>query len=90
MKTKILILSLTLLLVVTGVALANSSFDLSRWVLGGGGSSSSAGDVAMNATLGQPVVGVISGGNISLQQGYWHGNILYNIYAPLVQRYSSR
>ena len=88
MKTKILILSVTLLLVVMGVALANSSYDLSRWVLGGGASNSSAGDVAMQATLGQPVVGVIMGGDISLGQGYWHGNFWYSVYLPLIQRYS--
>jgi hypothetical protein len=88
MKTKILILSIALFLVITGVALANNGFDLSRWVVSGGGTNSGAGDVNLQATLGQPVVGVITGGDISLRQGYWHGNFWYSVYVPLIQRYS--
>ena len=87
MKTKILILALVLVLLVTGVALANGSLDLPRWVVSGGGSDSSGGDVTLQATLGQPVVGAVSGGNVTLGQGFWHGGSDgYKIYIPLVQR----
>ncbi len=89
MKTKILILALVLalFLAAAGVALANGSIELPRWVLGGGASDSAAGGVALHATLGQPVVGVVSGGDVTLGQGFWCGATPgYNIYLPLVIR----
>ena len=87
MKTKILILVLALFLAVTGVALANGGLDLPWQVLGGGASDSAAGDVTLHATLGQPVVGVVSGGDVTLGQGFWCGATPgYNIYLPLVIR----
>lgn len=89
MKTKILILalSLTLSLGVAGVTLANGSVERLRWVLSGGASDSTADGVAMRATLGQPVVGVVTGdgGDVILGQGFWCGTTSqYNIYLPLV------
>ena len=87
MKTKILILLQVLIisLVVVGLALANGSVDLPRWVLGSGGSDSSAGNVTLQGTLGQPIVGDKSGGNITLEQGFWHGSSnLQDIYLPLI------
>jgi hypothetical protein len=95
MKTKILIpaLMLVLLLAVGGVALAQGGgVELPRWVLGGGASDSAGGDVTLRATLGQPVVGVVTsgGGDVTLGQGFWHGGGLagggYDIYLPLIMR----
>ena len=42
-------------------------------MLSGGASDSTAGGITLRATLGQPVVGVISGGDVALGQGFWHG-----------------
>ena len=89
MKIKILMLALALALVllVIGVAFASGDIARPRWVLGGGASDSAAGGVTLRATLGQPVVGVVSGGDVSLGQGFWHGAISgYNTYLPLVLR----
>jgi hypothetical protein len=89
MKTKILILALVLalFLAAAGAALANGGVELPRWVLGGGASDSAAGGVTLRATLGQPVVGVVSGGDVTLGQGFWGGATPgYNIYLPLVIR----
>ncbi len=92
MKTKILILALVLVLslMVAGLALANGGIELPRWVLSGGASNSVGGDVTLRATLGQPVVGVVSGGEVTVGQGFWHGGELpegaYAIYLPLIQR----
>ena len=94
MKTKILILILTLALslVATGLALANGGVELPRWALGGGASDSAAGGVSLRGTLGQPVVGVVTsgGGDVTLGQGFWHGGRLpgggYDIYLPLILR----
>jgi hypothetical protein len=85
MKTKILMLALllALLLAVAGAALANSAAERPRQVLSGGASDSAAGDVTLHATLGQPVVGVVSDGNVTLGQGFWHG-APYHFYVPLI------
>ena len=93
MKTKALILTLVLALslVAAGLALANSGVKLPREILSGGASdSAAAGGITLRATLGQPVVGVISGGDVTLGQGFWHGGAAaameYEIYLPLVLR----
>jgi hypothetical protein len=89
MKTKILILALVLalFLAAAGVALANDGIELPRWVLGGGASDAAAVGVALHATLGQPVVGSVSGGGIALGLGFWGGATPgYDVYLPLVIR----
>ena len=90
MKTRIPILALTLALIfilaAASAALANG-VELPRWVLGGGATDSSAGGVELHATLGQPFVGVVSGGDITLGQGYWGSGVTDQyIYMPLVIR----
>jgi hypothetical protein len=88
MRIKILILALVLALILTtaGVALANGGVELSRWVLSGGASDSAGGGVSLRATFGQPVVGVITGGEITIGQGFWGGVAWYHVYLPLVVR----
>jgi hypothetical protein len=89
MKTKILILALVLALslAAVGVALADNGVELPRRVLGGGASDSAGGDVTVRATLGQPVVGGVTGGDVTLGQGFWCGTAPgHNIYLPLVVR----
>jgi hypothetical protein len=83
-------LVLVLFLAVAGVALANGGVERPREVLSGGASdSAAAGGIALRATLGQPVVGVVTsgGGDVTLGQGFWlGGSAVYNIYLPLVIR----
>jgi hypothetical protein len=88
MKTKVLILALALSLVVAGVASADGNLARPRWVLSGGASDSAGGGVTLRATLGQPVVGVVSGGNVTMGQGFWYGGAApgHEIYLPLVLR----
>jgi hypothetical protein len=89
MKQKILILALVLalLLAVAGVVLANDGVKLPRWVLGGGASDSTAEGVALRAALGQPVVGVVSSGDVTMGQGFRCGATPeYTVYLPLVTR----
>ena len=88
-KTQFLALALVLFLAASGVALANDGVELPRWALGGGVSDSAAGDITLRATLGQPIVGVITngGGAVTTGQGFWHGATpKYTIYLPLIQR----
>jgi hypothetical protein len=55
-------------------ALAQETASINRWVVsGGGGEASDGGKVAVNSTLGQPIIGHASGGSISQGAGYWYG-----------------
>jgi hypothetical protein len=84
----ILTLALALSLLLAGLALASGDLERPREVLGGGASDSTVGGVSLRATLGQPVVGVISGKGVTLGQGFWHGGAEYRVYLPLVLRNS--
>ena len=89
MKTiHILILALALCLLLAGLALASSSPERPRQVLGSGASASTAPGLALRATLGQPLVGGVSGpgGNVTLGQGFWGVGEQYRIYLPLIFR----
>lgn len=90
-KMVILTLALALLGIVGGAALANGGPEKPREVLGSGVSDSTAPGVSLQATLGQPVVGVVaSSGGVSLGQGFWHGGSLaaggHRVYLPLIQK----
>lgn len=63
---------LCFLLVGSGV-LAQGSAAIAWWVIGGGGAPSSGGNVTLNDSLGQPIIGPSSGGNVWLEAGYWGG-----------------
>ena len=97
MKTKLVILLLTLVfsLVGNGAALAADQTDpvLPRAMLSGGATDSAAGEGTLHATLGQPVVGLISAGQVTLEQGFWHAESQgpptgseHEVYLPLVVR----
>jgi hypothetical protein len=73
MNKQKMFLSILALVLTAGVALAQGSAAIDWWVVAGGGEPSSSGDVALNDTLGQPVVGSSSGGNVALGAGYWYG-----------------
>lgn len=68
------ILALAGLVLAATVAQAQSSGPAINWaVIAGGGARSSGGSVTLNDTLGQPVIGPDSGGNVGLAAGYWVG-----------------
>ena len=43
------------------------------WVVAGGGEPASGGEITLNDTLGQPVVGPSAGEDVALGAGYWYG-----------------
>jgi hypothetical protein len=70
------LVGLLVLLVAVGAVSANGSGPaVDWWVISGGGGPSSGGNVALNDTLGQPVIGPASGGNVTLHAGYWPCNL---------------
>ena len=40
----------------------------------------------MNGTLGQPMIGQSSSGDVSLSAGYWGAGAEYLVYLPMVMR----
>ena len=85
----VLTLALVLSLLVAGLALAAGDVERPRQVLSGGASqATAAGGASLQGTLGQPLVGVVSGsgGRITLTQGFWHGAEQVHIYLPVVTR----
>jgi uncharacterized membrane protein len=91
-KRTILIVLVSLLVVplVVGIvgAQTSTSFDLSWYVLGGGGKRTDSAAYAMNGTLGQGIVGVSDDTGFQVQSGYWYGASLpgCRVYLPLVLR----
>jgi hypothetical protein len=76
MKTKPLGLALLLALplVAAGLALAQGTAVIDWWVVGGGGGpAGNGGEITIEATLGQAVIGPSSADAASLGAGYWYG-----------------
>jgi hypothetical protein len=69
-----LLVALLVTLLGSGIALAASGPAVDWWVISGGGApSSSGGNVTLNDTLGQPVIGPSGSGSAALNAGYWVG-----------------
>jgi hypothetical protein len=81
-------LVLVVLLVLAGVAWANSPTDytLDWWTVDGGGGtwSDTGGQYVLNGTAGQPDAHVWSDDSYTLVGGFWGGATQYRIYLPLV------
>ena len=87
-RTVIIAVALLSCVLIAAGVLANGTPSIDWWVMGSGGGETSAGDVTLDATLGQPVVGISRGGSISLEAGYWTGAgaMINNVYLPYVSR----
>ena len=68
-----LLVALLATLTLTGLALAVNGPAVEWQVLAGGGAPSSGGNITLNDTLGQSIIGESSGGNSPLGAGYWYG-----------------
>jgi hypothetical protein len=81
---------LLLVLVAASFAGAQSSadFDLSWYVLGGGGDRADSADYVLNGTLGQGLVAISESADWQVQSGYWYGAALpgCRVYLPVVLR----
>jgi hypothetical protein len=64
-------------LLAMSAAVAQGTPTINWWLIGGGGAPSSGGNVTLNDTLGQPIIGAAAGGSgpsaVSLGAGYWYG-----------------
>ena len=93
MNKIILVVFLSLFLVITSLivlenfpALAEgSAFEIQWFSIDGGGSlSSNGGGYSLSGTIGQPDAGVISGGNFTVQGGFWNTDSADNLFETLL------
>jgi hypothetical protein len=56
------------------------------WIIGGGGGGASGGNVTLDSTLGQPIVGPSRAGNAWLGAGYWYAEQPVQVFLPMVAR----
>ena len=88
-KVKIaLALALVVCLLGAAVVIAATTGPQITWdVVAGGGGVSSSGNVQVMDTIGQPVVGDSSGGNATLNAGFWQIlAVKYGIFLPIISR----
>ena len=92
MKSRMILLSMAVLLLLAGAAGAQVSpgHDLSWHVIAAGGAGMASSGHSANGTLGQLAIGPAVGEPHALAAGYWHGlgGQLYAIYLPLIVRNS--
>ena len=55
---------------------ANAQYAIDWFTVDGGGGVSSGGNFSLTGTIGQPDVGTLSGGNYTLQGGFWPGIVV--------------
>ena len=63
-------------LVLLAVPPANAQYAIDWFTMDGGGGASSGGGFTLTGTIGQPDTGTLSGGNYSLQGGFWPAIVL--------------
>ena len=88
----VLVLLLTALLLTAAAvsaaadtAAAAAPLDLSWTVIGAGGGHAASTSYSLDATLGQPFVGMSSNGGVTLSAGFWQ-YVDYRIYLPLLRK----
>ena len=67
----VLIAGLALLLTTAGGASAGSDPENPWWVIAGGGGSASGGNITLDDTLGEAIIGASAGDGVALDAGYW-------------------
>ncbi len=69
----LLVLGLLAALGIVGIVLAASGPANDWQVIASGGAPSAGGNITINDTLGQPIIGDSSNSNVTLGAGYWYG-----------------
>jgi hypothetical protein len=87
--SRFLFLGLLLLILVVWVSKPvsgqNRALGLDWWVMSGGGGAVSNGNVSLQGTLGQPIIGVSAATEVTLSAGFWQ-TLWYHLFLPLMIR----
>lgn len=84
----ILLLSLTAAVALARPAEPEADYGLTWDVFASGGTTASSANFRMLSTAGQPLTGVSTSADYSLNSGYWYGlqDVLRRIFMPLLNR----
>lgn len=82
----IALIVLCLMLVAAAGVRGAQSVAIDRGVIAGGGAHLAQGDVRLDTTLGQPIVGAYTQGDLALCVGFWCQHPEFHIYIPVVLR----
>jgi hypothetical protein len=86
----VVLIGLLVVLVVGSIvgAQTSTSFDLSWYVMAGGGNRADSAAYAMNGTLGQGIMDLSDSTSFQMHHGYWYGASppKHRVYLPLVLR----
>jgi hypothetical protein len=91
MKHTFLIGVVALALLLSGIALAASTYDLTRSIVSSGSAVSTGGRYRLGGTVGQIDAGQLAGGSYTLDGGFWGGSAVAaqngsRCYLPLIAR----
>ena len=84
----LILAGLLILLLASAVLAAPHAFDIPWWTVDGGGwTFSTGGAYSLGGTVGQPDAGALTGGEYTLNGGFWGGVVVrYTNYLPLILR----
>ncbi|MDQ4076980.1 MAG: hypothetical protein M3220_12130 [Chloroflexota bacterium] len=86
----LLVLTLILLLSLMGSAFSSGGTALDWSVTASGGGHAEAGNLSLDSTIGQPVIGTTGNGDAVLCAGFWcRVTALFHTYFPVLLRNSS-
>ena len=86
-KTLLFLLLTVVMLGLAGVVLAAEGVSIDWRVIAAGGDRAVGGEVVLNGTIGQPIIGVSYGSGLSLRAGYWGGlPAMYKVFLPMTAR----
>ncbi len=72
---------------IVSVSAASSLINIEWGVFSGGGGRIGAGDIQLDSSLGEPITGESSGGDISLDSGTWTEELeALNVFLPVILR----
>ena len=87
-RTTALVIMLITLFMISNAAASTGNYDLSWYVVAGGGANSRSGSFSLDGAIGQPIASTSSGGGYILTGGFFAQNIplLSQIYLPFIRR----
>ena len=68
---KIIILTLIILTILSALPVSAQSYSIDWFTIDGGGGTSTGGVYSVSGTIGQPDAGKMSGGNFTIDGGFW-------------------
>lgn len=84
-RTCVAVLLILALFLLAGTAHADGRYQLLWYAVGGGGGQSAGGDYGLSGSIGQPATSAMSGGDYSLEGGFWPGvGPKYWVYFPVL------